>query len=290
MADAEWAIPNGPDVKYRLGSLTKQFTAALILLLVEDGKVSLSASVTKYLPGMPKAWDQITIAELLGNTSGIPDFTRAPSFQEWAMSEHTHIEEIAKFRTEPLLFAPGTKYGYSNSNYELLGGVIEQVSGRSYDENLRERILSPLKMLDSGLDSDDRVIARHAQGYVMVEHQLRPARSESMSIPWAAGGIYSTVHDLLLWEHGLFEGKVLSQASLKRMTSAGLGGYGFGVEVSNRAGMQLIVHGGGIEGFNTVMGYLPERRIAIIILSNVNTSSLRGMFDQLLNVLIDASN
>jgi CubicO group peptidase (beta-lactamase class C family) len=284
MADLEWGIPNAPDVKFRLGSLTKQFTATLVLMLQEDGKLKLSDSVSKYIPNAPKSWAVISLAQLLGHVSGIPNFTDDDRFPVWSMSPHTKEEELAFIEAKPLGFAPGSKFEYSNSNYEVLGAVIEKVSGRSYADMLQQRIFRPLGMKDTGLDSDELILAKRAQGYLLGANGLEHARSESMTIPWAAGSIYSTTHDLLLWEHGLFGGKLISPASLKLMSTPGKGDYGLGVVISKHDGRVLIDHGGGIEGFNTYLAYEPEQRLAVVVLSNVNGIAPGVMGLQLLDV------
>lgn len=269
-ADLEWNIPNTPDVKFRLGSITKQFTATLILLLQQDGKLSIADPVSKYLPDAPKAWDKITVAFLLGHTSGISNFTSAHEFMAWRMNPHTTEEELAFFRDRPLEFEPGTKFEYSNSNYELLGAIIEKVSGKKYGNLLKERIFDPLGMRDTGLDTDTLILPKRAQGYQRGPKGLEHAVSESMSVPWAAGSIYSTTGDLLLWERGLFGGKVLNAASLKQMTTAGKGGYGLGVFVHLEAGTTVVSHGGGIEGFNTDLTYIQDKNITVVVLGNVS--------------------
>ena len=286
MADLEWSNLNVPEVKFRLGSLTKQFTATLILLLQQDGKLKIEDSVSKYLPDAPKSWEKITLAELLGHTSGIPSFTDMKEFGVWRMSPHTTEEELALFRDKPLDFEPGSKFQYSNSNFEVLGAVIEKVSGKKYGDLLRERIFDPLEMKDSGLDNDELILAKRAQGYMPSDKGLVLARSESMTVPWAAGSIFSTTGDLLKWERGLFGGKVLSAESLKAMTTPGKGDYGLGVGAAVKDGVKIISHGGGIEGFNTHLAYVPERRIAIVVLSNVNGAAPGAMGDQLLDVVL----
>jgi CubicO group peptidase (beta-lactamase class C family) len=286
MASLEWSIPNAPDVKFRLGSLTKQFTATLVLLLQQDGKLKIDDPVSKYLPDSPKTWEKITLANLLGHTSGIPNFTDLKEFGVWRMSSHTVTEELAFFRDKPLDFEPGSKFAYSNSNYEVLGAVIERMSRKSYGELLQERIFEPLGMRDSGLDTDELVLAKRAEGYRPGKKGLEVARSESMTATWAAGSIYSTTGDLLKWERGLFGGKVLSEASLKAMTTAGKGGYGSGVFVSEHGGLKVMEHGGGIEGFNTHLAYVPEKRIAVVVLSNVNGTAPGAMGAQLLDVAL----
>ena len=285
-ADLEWDIPNAPDVKFRLGSLTKQFTATLVLLLQQDGRLHIEDPVSKYLPDTPKAWEKITLANLLGHTSGIPNFTSDQGFAAWSMNAHTHAEELAFFRDKPLDFAPGSKFAYSNSNYEVLGSVIEAVSGRDYGELLRERLFQPLGMESTGLDTDELVLPKRAQGYRPGDHGLVHARSESMTVPWAAGSLYSTTGDLLRWERGLFGGKVLAEASLQAMTTAGQGGYGLGVLVSKKDGLEVVEHGGGIEGFVTQLTSVPERGITVVVLSNVSGSAPTAMGAQLLDVVL----
>ena len=286
MANLEWNIPNAPDVKFRLGSLTKQFTATLILLLQQDGKLHIEDPVGKYLPDAPKNWEKITLANLLGHTSGIPNFTNDKDFATWGMSKHTTAEEIAFFRDKPLDFEPGSKFTYSNSNYEVLGAVIEKVSGEKYGDLLRKRIFDPLGMKDTGLDSDELILPKRAQGYSPGKDGLVHARSESMTVPWAAGSIYSTTRDLLRWERALFGGKVLNDASLAAMTTAGKGDYGLGVGVVQQSGVKVIQHGGGIEGFNTQLAYVPHKKITVVVLSNVNGAAPGAMGGQLLAVAL----
>jgi CubicO group peptidase (beta-lactamase class C family) len=285
-ASIEWGIPNAPDTKFRLGSLTKQFTATLVLLLQQDGKLNIADPVNKYVTDVPKTWEKIRLADLLGHTSGIPNFTNDKAFETWSQSPHTTEEKLGFFRDKPLDFEPGSRFDYSNSNYEVLGAVIEKVSGRKYGELLRERIFDPLGMKDTGLDSDDLVLPKRAGGYMPGGHGLVVARSESMSVPWAAGSIYSTTGDLLKWERGLFGGKVLSAESLKAMTTAGKNDYGLGVGVMEKDGLKVVRHNGGIEGFNTYLAYVPDRRIAIAVLGNVNGSAPDRMGPELLDVVL----
>jgi CubicO group peptidase (beta-lactamase class C family) len=148
-ANLEWSIPNAPDVKFRLGSLGKQFTAALILQLQEDGKLNVDDPLSKYLPDAPKTWEKITLANLLGHTSGIPNVTDMKGFRVFSMSPHTPEEQLGLVRDKPLDFEPGSRFAYSNSNFIVLGLVIEKVSGKRYSDLLRDRILTPLGMKDT---------------------------------------------------------------------------------------------------------------------------------------------
>jgi CubicO group peptidase (beta-lactamase class C family) len=269
MANLDWDIPNAPDVKFRIGSLTKQFTAALVLLLQQDGKLSLSDTIGARLPDAPAAWSKITIAQLLHHTSGIPDFTHDPRFAVWSASPRTPKEIMALVAGKPLDFPTGGKFAYSNTNYEILGAIIEKVSGKTYGELLRSRLLDPLGLKDTGLDADDLILPRRALGYARDDAGgLTYARSESMTVPWAAGSMYSTTGDLARWDQALFGGKALSAASLAQMTTPGLGDYGLGLDIARHAGEPIIWHNGGIEGFHSYLAWLPQRRLIVVVLSN----------------------
>jgi CubicO group peptidase (beta-lactamase class C family) len=285
-ANAEQNIPNDPNTKFRIGSLTKQFTAALVLLLQQDGKLRIEDPVGKYLPDAPRSWDRITLSELLGHNSGIPEIQSDPRFRSWAMSAHTHAEEFALFKDRPLDFEPGSRNEYSNSNYLVLGAVIEKVTGEDFGTLLHKRILKPLGMNDSGVDQDGLVLPKRAQGYNNNHGRLVPAASESMSVPWSAGSIYSTANDLLRWEHGLFGGKVLSAASLNEMTTPGKMSHGFGVGVTTEDGMKVVDHNGAIEGFVAHLAYVPEPRIVVIVLSNVFGGAPPAMGNQLVETML----
>src|SRR5438105_4513018 len=165
-ANLEWEIPNSPTTKFRLGSITKQFTAASILLLEERGKLSITDPVKKYLPDAPAVWGKVTIFHLLTHTSGVPSFTSFPDYAKLEPFAATPEQLVARFRDKPLDFEPGEKFSYSNSGYVLLGYLIEKISGMSYEKFVRENIFTPLGMKDSGYDSNSAVIPRRASGYV----------------------------------------------------------------------------------------------------------------------------
>ena len=164
-ADLEWKIPNTPPVKFRLGSITKQFTAASILLLEERGKLKVEDPISKYLPDAPDAWKNITIYNVLTHTSGIPSFTGFPDYRSTEWKDTTPAELVARFKDKPLDFEPGSKFSYSNSGYVLLGYLIEKVSGQTYADFLQQNIFTPLGMADTGMDSNKAIIPEHAQGY-----------------------------------------------------------------------------------------------------------------------------
>jgi CubicO group peptidase (beta-lactamase class C family) len=269
-ANLEWGIPNSPSTKFRLGSITKQFTAASILLLEERGKLSINDPVKKYMPDAPEAWDKITIFNLLTHTSGIPNFTSFPEYKKLEPFVTTPGEVVAHFRDKPLDFAPGEKWKYSNSGYLLLGYLIEKITGGSYEKFVTENIFTPLGMNDSGYDSNSAVIAHRASGYVHDAKGFENAGFIHMSIPHAAGALYSTTEDLLKWEQSLFGGKLLSAASLDKMTTPFKDNYACGLRVQTVGGHKVIDHGGRIEGFNTELAYYPEDKLTVVALANVN--------------------
>jgi len=269
-ANLEWDVPNTPTTKFRLGSLTKQFTAASILLLEERGRLKIDDPVKKYLPDAPPAWDRITIFNLLTHSSGIPNFTGFPEYKSIEPFSITAEKLVAMFRDKPLDFAPGEKMSYSNSGYVLLGHLIERIAGLSYSSFVRENIFTPLGMADSGYDSNSAIIPHRASGYSPLGATLTNAGFIHMSVPHAAGALYSTTEDLLKWERGLFGGKVLSANSLKRMTTAYKNNYAFGLVVREENGRRTISHNGGIEGFNTMLLYDPDQKVTVAVLGNVN--------------------
>jgi CubicO group peptidase (beta-lactamase class C family) len=270
-ANLDWHIPNSPTTKFRLGSVTKQFTAASILLLEERGKLKIEDRLKQYLPDAPAAWDQITIFNLLTHTSGIPNYTSFPDYRSTEAAAVTPEQLVARFRDKPLEFAPGSSWNYSNSGYVLLGYLIEKITGESYSKFLQENIFAPLGMKDSGYDSNTRVIDGRAVGYAPGPDGPEIAGYIDMSLPFAAGGLYSTIGDLLRWERGLYGGKLLQPTSLQKMTTPFRHNYAFGLEVQKAPnGDRIYSHGGGIEGFNTEVAYIPASHIAVIVLANLN--------------------
>ncbi|HEY2396585.1 MAG TPA: serine hydrolase [Rudaea sp.] len=269
-ADLEWNIPNTPSTKFRLGSVTKQFTAASILLLEERGKLKVGDPVRKYLPDAPASWDKVTIFNLLTHTSGIPSFTSFPEYQSIEPFAKTPEQIVALFRDKPLEFQPGEKWEYSNSGYVLLGFLIEKISGVSYEKFVQDNIFTPLAMKDSGYDSNSAIIARRASGYAPGAHGPVNAGFINMSIPFAAGGLYSTTEDLLRWEQGLFGGKLLTAPSLQRMTTPFKHDYAFGLGIHVFGKHKVVEHAGGIEGFNSSLAFYPEDHLTIVVLSNLN--------------------
>jgi len=269
-ANLEWDVPNTPATKFRLGSITKQFTAASILLLEERGKLKLDDPIKTHMPDAPAAWDKITIFNLLTHSAGIPNFTSLPDYTSLKLADTPVAKAIMTVRDKPLDFVPGEKMSYSNSGYLVLGYVIERVAGVSYEKFVTDNIFVPLGMKDSGYDSNSAIIARRAAGYAPSPAGPVNAAFIHMSVPHAAGALYSTTGDLLRWEQGLFSGKLISAASLAKMTTPFKNDYAFGVIVQTAGGRKVIQHGGGIEGFNTFLAYYPDGKVTVAVLANLN--------------------
>jgi len=269
-ANREWGVPNGPDTKFRIASITKQFTAAAILVLADRGKLKVDDKIASHMPDAPPAWKDITIFHLLTHTSGIPDFTRFPNFGEIQPVPTTPAASIASFRDKPLEFTPGEHASYSSSGYILLGYLIEQISGQSYDRFLQDAIFTPLGMKDSGYDRNVALMARRASGYTATKAGVENAEYVHMSLPYAAGALYSTTQDLLRWQRALHGGKLLSPPSLKTMTTPYKDDQAPGLEVIERAGVRQITHDGHIQGFRSFVGHYPASRVNVIILGNLD--------------------
>jgi CubicO group peptidase (beta-lactamase class C family) len=262
MADLEWSVPNSPTTRFNIASMTKQFTAASILLLEDRGKLKTDDLVKKYLPDAPASWDKITIYHLLTHTSGIPD--------DAAKYEPGTPDKLV-FNDRPLSFQPGEQWAYTNLGYIVLGYLVERISGQTYEEFVQENIFKPLGMNNSGMFSFVTVIPRRASGYWPGSNGIENAdRSFDTRIGFSSGSLYSSTEDLLRWEEGLFGGRVLSTASLRKMTTPFKSDYSCGLHVNRVNGHLMIEHDGNNIGFNSDMAYYPEDRIAVIVLANLN--------------------
>ncbi len=290
-ADVELAVPASPDSIFRIGSVTKQFTAAAIMRLVEQGKISLDAEVQTYLPDFPKKQWPVTIRQILTHTSGIWSYTSNPKFMERDASlELTPAELIATFADKPLDFEPGTQWRYSNSAYYLLGEVIEKASGKPYATYVQEEFFTPLGLTHTRYESNSEIIPGRAQGYSVKQGKLINDKSIGADVPGAAGSLLSTAADLVRWEIALSEGKVVKPDSFKEMTTSVVlpGGkdtrYGFGLQIAEWQGHKRISHGGGIFGFNSMLFTLPPDdknpdALTVAVLSNSEAANSGKLAD-----------
>lgn len=280
MANLEHDVPNTAQTKFRLGSVTKQFTAMAILLLQEQGQLSVQDPVCDYVPDCPEAWQPITVHHLLTHSSGIPNFTDFSDYRETMALESTAEDTLKRFRDKPLRFAPpGGSFEYSNSGYIVLGYIIEQVSEASYAEYLRENIFEPLNMMDTGYDFNHIVLEDHASGYHRVgANEFQNAAYIHMSIPHAAGGLYSTVEDLYLWDRALYTETLVSQDSLDMMFTpfvdmSPTAGYGYGWVITEEFNRREVGHAGGVNGFAASIERFIDDDVVIIALSNIENAS-----------------
>jgi CubicO group peptidase (beta-lactamase class C family) len=290
-ADRDNQIANTPQTKYRLGSVTKQFTAVAILILQTQGKLDVQDPICSHIPECPDSWQEITIHHLLTHTSGISNLTDFPDFKTFKATPTTPEQTISRFKDKPLDFQPGKRWNYSNSGYLLLGYLIEQVSGQSYEMFLQQNIFDPLQMTNTGYDHDDGSLAT---GYTGANSHWEKPDYIDMSLPYAAGGLYSTVEDLYRWDQALFDtGQLVSQESLDlmftphaKMTMNGLG-YGYGWFVGRMNQHRAVSHGGGIDGFVTEIRRYIVDEVTIIILSNRQTTNVPQIADQIASVLFE---
>lgn len=274
-ADLENDVAAAANTVYRLGSLTKQFTAAAILKLVQRGKLALDDPLTRFLPDYPMHGDTITIRELLNHTSGIPNYTDlGDKFWSKSRLDLSHQQLLYLFENEPLDFPPGTKWSYSNSGYYVLGMVIEKLSDESYADYLQKNLFDPLGLSHTYYCRNQPLIEHRAEGYATDAGHLVNDEPLSMTSPFSAGALCSTIGDLVRWTARLHGGRVVSPASYHEMTTPPKlpdgkdTGYGFGLGIGALNGHRRISHGGGINGFATYLSYYPDDRVTIVVLAN----------------------
>ena len=290
MANMEWDIPNKTNTKHRLGSITKQFTAMLILQLAAENILDLHVPVSKYLPDYPKeSGNIITIHHLLTHTSGIPNYTSFPGFMEKeSRNPYTPDEFVEKFANKDLEFTPGEKFNYSNSGYFLLGVIVEKLAGKTYEQMLLDNIFTPLKMKNTGYDNHGKILNNRATGYEKNGNTFVNSKYLDMSIPYSAGSMYSTVEDLYLWDQALYTNKILPQKYMDlyfkpHILAFGNNHYAYGWAVgkdiigNTTDSIYVISHGGGINGFNTIISRTISDKSLVVLLNNTGGAPLNQM-------------
>lgn len=273
MANQELDVPNTPQTKFRIGSLTKQFTAMGILQLQQAGKLDVQDLICKYLQNCPTSWQKITIYQLLTHTSGIRSFSDLSEYATFKRSYGTAQSVADRLINLPLDFNPGQKWSYSNSNYVLLGLILEKVSGQPYGSYLKTKILEPAGLKDSGVDITSSLLKNRAAGYLNANTN---ADYIHLSTSHAAGAMYSTTEDLWRWSESFYGEKLLSKQLLLEMTKPRVkmeyprpdAYYGYGLIIDKAFGHRRIGHIGGNEGFRAGIDWFPDDRIAIVVLSN----------------------
>jgi CubicO group peptidase (beta-lactamase class C family) len=266
------------DTRFRIGSITKQFTAAAILKLAEQGKLRVDDPVSRFIPDWPRG-DEVKLRHLLTHSSGIHNFTAKPGFQAHVRQSISLTDLVASFKHDPYDFNPGDKYNYSNSNYVLLGLIIEKVSGESYETYLRKTFFEPLEMKNTGVYPTGGNLPNEALGYSYENGKVQRAVDWDMSNVGPAGELYSTAHDLFRWNEALFSQKVITADSMGAAFSVGTLkdddpthpediGYGFGWTMDRLNGAREISHGGELDGFGSYLLRLPDYQLTVIVLLN----------------------
>jgi D-alanyl-D-alanine carboxypeptidase len=293
LADVENEATATPLTVYRIGSVTKQFTAAAVLRLVDENRVELDAPISRYVPRLPNAWSGIRVRHLLNHTAGIPDFRERWLTLDLREDALTPDSVIGIVRSEPLEFAPGTQWRYSNIGYIVLGLLIERVTGEPYAHHLRTRLLEPLGLTATRYCDVTPLIPHRAEGYEQRDTSVVNARYTSMTVVFAAGGLCSTVGDMAAWNRALATGRVVSAASWAMMTTpdsvARANEYGFGVWVRAIDGHRVIRHGGGIEGFRADNAYLPDDSLSITVLTNLAAPGPEELLTEIARAVLAAA-
>ena len=285
LANREWNIPNTPDVKFRLGSITKQFTSMLVMQQVAKGSIRLDGHLSDYLPYYRQdTGSKVTVSQLLSHTSGIPSYTDGPKFfTEESRNYYTVEDFVKKFCSRDLQFEPGTKFHYDNSGFFLLGAILEHVTGKTYEALLQENIFVPLGMKDSGYDHYADILPKRASGYQQDFAVVENAPYLDMALPYAAGSLYSTVEDLYKWDQALYADKLVPDELKQKLFTPNLENYGYGWDIHTipadepGAGQTMISHEGGINGFNTLEERLAGDHDLIVIFNNTPGANLEEM-------------
>jgi len=285
-ADVDRDAPNGPDTRYRIASLTKQFTALAVLILQEQGKLAVTDLVCAHLPNCPETWRAITVEHLLTHTAGLFDYTEVTAAEvERNLAEFgpepTPEQIIHTFIDRPLDFSPGTQWKYSSSGYTVLGQLIEQLSGHTYGQFMKDEIFDPLDMSDTAYQPDQRDDDHDAVGY---QNWTTPATTLADATAFSSGGMYSTVTDLARWNQFLLTGTpalvkpdTLAQLLRPRVDADATGRYGYGLFTLGTGDAAIHFHGGWLAGFSTYNEIRPATTLSIVVLSNLDTADTMGV-------------
>lgn len=273
-ANIEHNVSNDVNTVFLIGSLTKQFTSMAIMQLVEKGKLKVNDPISIHLDKCPKIWEPITIKQLLTHTSGIFNTSRLPDWDEkHSKMAYTPKELLNLIKDKPLQFIPGQKHKYSNTNYHILGLIIEKISGMSYCNYLNEFIFKPLQMKYTGQYNATTIIPNFAKGYYTKLNNFVHAPYMNIDLSFSSGALYSTVGDMLLWDQALYTDKLISEKHLEEIFTPFIDNYGYGWEIREKFGKKTIGHSGSINGFSSYLLRFPSEKITIIVLSNSDKAS-----------------
>ena len=287
LANRELEVTSAPNTKFRLASVTKQFTALCILILQEQGKLSVEDPVSKYLTDCPNFWSKIKIRHLLTHTSGIPDYTGFPEYRSTLMLPWPPEKLMDHLRDKPLEFEPGERFAYSNSGYFLLSCIIEKAAIRSYEQFLEQFIFKPLGMNDSGCDHFETILPHRAAGYTPDGTNWVNSAYTDTAFPQGDGALYSTAEDFFRWYQCLREHKLVAPDSWKAMTTPVKENYGFGIAVVERFGQKMLAHDGRCNGFTSSMRWFPSADIFVAAFANSDSAHSGEVADNLAALLLD---
>ena len=284
--DIKNKIPNTANTIFQVGSITKQFTATVVLKLAEENKLTLQDKLTKYFPDYPRG-NEITIEHLVSHTSGIYEYFRNPLYhQSKAEKPLTKEDRMDFFKDKPMDFNPGTSFSYCNSGYELLGLIIEIITRKPYEQVVKEMILKPLKMINSGFDFIGLKSSLKAKPYSLFSKD-----KNTESIPWdstatyAAGSLYSNAKDMYLWHQGLLKNKIIKKSSLEKAYTPVLSGYGYAWWIDSLYTKRIVSHGGNVEGFTSHFIRVPEDDVCIVLLNNTYNHEIETIGNSILAIL-----
>ena len=277
-ANIEHKVKNTIETKYRIWSITKQFTAAAILILEERGLLKVEDSLKNYFPNWSELNNQITIHHLLTHTSGIFNYSNMEkSHQTFQRVQHEKSDLIKMFISKSLDFEPGTQWNYSNTGYYILGMLIEELSGQKYSQFLSGNIFLPLGMLNTGVDDDKKIVENKASGYYLNGNDLIHCNYINMNLMLSSGGMYSTVEDLLIWDKALNNDKLLSRKSIEKMNTQYKNNYGYGVGIHMNGDKRVVHHSGACEGFLSEIHRYVDNDFAVVVLSNYGFTAVNKL-------------
>jgi D-alanyl-D-alanine carboxypeptidase len=291
-ANVELAAPARPTTVYRIGSLTKQITAAAIMKLVEQGRVHLDDDLARWVPELPLHGKRVTVEQLLTHTSGIKDYTELPAFDRQSALENTHEEVLGFLRDQPLDFAPGEHWKYDNTGYFLLGLIIERAARKPYARFVEDELLRPVGLVHTRYCDNAPILAERAAGYALYDEQLVNAAPLGMAAPFAGGGMCSTADDLANWAQALAGGRVVSATSYAKMTTAARPKdghdtfYGFGLRLCPLYAHAAVHHTGHINGFAGFLATLPDDDVTIAVLGNTEGQAVDALADRIVRVAL----
>lgn len=292
-ANFEWSNPNNPKTKFYIGSLTKQFTSMLIMQLVEEQKLDLNTKISNYIPTFNKSIaDSITIFHLLTHTSGLMDYTSEEFWRDSVKLFHTRDYILDNYCGKGLKFVPGTQFDYSNAGYFLLGVIIERTTGKNFEDVLRERILNPLGMKNTGMFNPSKIVSKSSTGYLKANDVLQRAPYLDLRNVFSAGGMYSTVEDLFLWDKALYSEPLISSKNKELLFKAYLNNYGLGWGIldykleNSEKNIHVVTHKGAVKGYKSILFRITNNQHTIILLDNTYSKGLDfDMCEKIMEVL-----